>query len=64
MDRRKFLAIGAASAGMSIVARAHETGYPHEHKPGGLVMPTGPLLSRKIPSTGETIYSINSGGNP
>jgi aryl-alcohol dehydrogenase-like predicted oxidoreductase len=61
MDRRKFLAIGAASAGMSIVAGAHETGYPHEHKPGGLVMPTGPLIKRKIPSTGETIPAIGLG---
>jgi diketogulonate reductase-like aldo/keto reductase len=62
MDRRKFLAIGAAaSAGMSIVAGGHETGFPHEHKPGGVVTPTSPLLKRKIASTGEMIPAIGLG---
>ncbi len=61
IDRRTFLAIGAASAGMSIAAGAHDTGHPHEHKPGGLVTPTAPLLKRKIPSSGQTIPAIGLG---
>ncbi len=61
IDRRTFLAIGAASAGMSIAAGAHETGFPHDHKPGGLVAPTGPLLKRKIPSSGHMIPAIGLG---
>ncbi len=61
MDRRTFLAIGAATAGMSIAASGHQTDYPHDHRPGGLVVPTGPLLERKIPSTGETIPAIGLG---
>ncbi len=61
IDRRTFLAIGAASAGMSIAAGAHETGFPHEHKPGGLVTPAAPLLNRKIPSSGHMIPAIGLG---
>jgi aryl-alcohol dehydrogenase-like predicted oxidoreductase len=61
IDRRTFLAIGAASAGMSIAAGSHETGYMHEHKPGGLVTPNGPLLKRKIPSSGHLIPAIGLG---
>ncbi len=61
IDRRTFLAIGAASAGMRIAAGAHETGFPHDHKPGGLESSSGPLLKRKIPSSGQMIPAIGLG---
>ena len=62
MDRRKFLAMGgvAAVAGADLAA-AHEIGAAHVHLPGGLVVPTGKLLMRRIPSSGETIPAIGLG---
>jgi aryl-alcohol dehydrogenase-like predicted oxidoreductase len=62
MDRRKFLAMGgvAAVAGTGISA-AHEDGSVHVHLPGGLTIPTGKLLMRRIPSSGETIPAVGLG---
>ena len=62
MDRRKFLAMGgvAAVAGAGVTA-AHEDGTNHIHLPGNLVVPTGKLLMRRIPSSGETIPAIGLG---
>jgi len=62
MDRRNFLALGGVAAvGTAALAGAHETGYPHEHLPDGTVLPTGKLLMRKIPSSGETLPVIGLG---
>lgn len=64
MDRRNFLAAGGAAAVGGVAATlgsAHETGYDHQHLPGGQVVPTGKLLMRKIPSSGETIPAIGLG---
>ena len=63
MDRRSFLAMGgvAAVGGATTLGQAHETGYQHEHLPSGAVVPTGKLLMRKIPSSGETIPAIGLG---
>jgi aryl-alcohol dehydrogenase-like predicted oxidoreductase len=62
MDRRTFLAMGgvAAVAGATTTS-AHETGYPHEHLPDGTEVPTGHLMMRRIPSTGEMIPAIGLG---
>src|SRR6187549_2499474 len=62
MDRRKFLAMGgvAAVAGAGVTA-AHEDGTNHIHLPGNLVVPTGKMLMRRIPSSGETIPAIGLG---
>jgi aryl-alcohol dehydrogenase-like predicted oxidoreductase len=62
MDRRSFLAMGgvAAVAGAA-PGSAHEIGFPHEHLPDGTALPLGPLLMRKIPSTGEAIPVIGLG---
>ncbi|HEX6637874.1 MAG TPA: aldo/keto reductase [Steroidobacteraceae bacterium] len=67
MDRRHFLALsgatmgGAAIGGASTLAGAHDTGFPHEHLPSGIPVPTGKLLRRTIPSTGETLPAIGLG---
>jgi aryl-alcohol dehydrogenase-like predicted oxidoreductase len=63
MDRREFLALsGVAAAGAAgTVARAHPLEYPHEHMRSGAAVPTGKLLQRKIPSTGETLPVIGLG---
>jgi diketogulonate reductase-like aldo/keto reductase len=59
MDRRKFIVVGTA-AGVG-AASAHYTGEPHEHRVGEFLVPSGPLLTRKIPSTGEAIPAIGLG---
>ena len=62
MDRRSFLAMGGVAAVTGATgAGGHETGYPHEHLADGTVVPTGQLLMRRIPSTGETIPAIGLG---
>jgi aryl-alcohol dehydrogenase-like predicted oxidoreductase len=62
MDRRNFLTLGGVAAVTGATAAgAHESGFGHEHLPGGLVVPTGQLLMRRIPSTGETIPAIGLG---
>jgi aryl-alcohol dehydrogenase-like predicted oxidoreductase len=63
MDRRNFLAMSgvAAIGGAASLGKAHETGYPHEHLPGGAEVPTGKLLMRKIPSSGEAIPAVGLG---
>lgn len=63
MDRRNFLAMtGVAAAGATgKIAGAHITDYPHDHLESGAVVPTGKLLMRKIPSSGETIPAIGLG---
>jgi aryl-alcohol dehydrogenase-like predicted oxidoreductase len=62
MDRRNFLAMGgvAAVAGTGIAA-AHVDGTQHFHLPGGLILPAGKQLMRRIPSSGETIPAIGLG---
>ncbi|MEJ0086233.1 MAG: aldo/keto reductase [Pseudomonadota bacterium] len=62
MDRRSFLAMGgvAAVAGAT-TAGGHDIGFPHEHLPDGTIIPTGSLLTRRIPSTGEAIPAIGLG---
>ena len=62
MDRRKFIAMsGVAAVAGTEIAAAHETGIPHIHLPGGLVLPVGKLLMRRIPSSGERIPAIGLG---
>jgi aryl-alcohol dehydrogenase-like predicted oxidoreductase len=64
MDRREFLALSgvAAVAGAGgTTAGAHEAEYPHSHLSNGAAVPTGKLLLRKIPSTGETLPAIGLG---
>jgi aryl-alcohol dehydrogenase-like predicted oxidoreductase len=63
MDRRNFLALSGAAAvgGTATLGSAHETGYPHEHLPTGAEVPTGKLLMRKIPSSGEAIPAVGLG---
>jgi aryl-alcohol dehydrogenase-like predicted oxidoreductase len=66
MDRRKFLALSGATVGgtAAALAMAQETA-PAAAEPlqlsDGTVVPTGKLLSRKIPSSGETIPAIGLG---
>ncbi len=62
MDRRNFLAMGgvAAVAGTGITA-AHVDGTQHIHLQGGLTIPAGKQLMRRIPSSGETIPAIGLG---
>jgi aryl-alcohol dehydrogenase-like predicted oxidoreductase len=62
MDRRDFLALGGVAAvGGVTLAAAHETDYPHQHLPNGTSVPTGKLLLRKIPSSGEALPVIGLG---
>jgi aryl-alcohol dehydrogenase-like predicted oxidoreductase len=62
MDRRNFLALSSASAvAGTTVGLAHENGTVHDHLLNGLVVPTGKLLMRSIPSSGETIPAIGLG---
>lgn len=61
MDRRNFLALGGAALGGGTIAGAHDIGFPHEHLPGGLVLPTGKLILRTIPSSGEKLPAIGLG---
>ena len=63
MDRRNFLAMtGVAAVGATGgIAGAHVTDYPHTHLPSGVPVPSGKLLMRKIPSSGETIPAIGLG---
>jgi aryl-alcohol dehydrogenase-like predicted oxidoreductase len=62
MDRRNFLTLGgvAAIAGPG-VGSAHFDGTSHEHIAGGLAVPTGKLLMRRIPSSGEMIPAVGLG---
>jgi len=52
---------GVAAVSGATAAGAHETGFPHEHLPDGTVVPTGQLLMRRIPASGETIPAIGLG---
>ncbi len=62
MDRRDFLAMGGIVAVTGATkAYSHETCCPHEHLPDGTIVPTGQLLMRRIPSSGETIPAIGLG---
>ena len=64
MDRRHFLAMtGVAAVGgaTSQLAGGHNAEYPHEHLPSGVAVPTGKLILRKIPSTGEMLPVIGLG---
>jgi aryl-alcohol dehydrogenase-like predicted oxidoreductase len=63
MDRRNFIALGGVAVGSAAgsLVQAHDTGYPHEHRPGGEVVPAGKLITRKIPSTGEALPAIGLG---
>src|SRR5689334_18931633 len=65
MDRRKFLVNSAAAIGgagaIAGTAGAHVTDYPHEHLPDGTAVPTGGLIQRKIPSSGESLPAIGLG---
>jgi aryl-alcohol dehydrogenase-like predicted oxidoreductase len=64
MDRRKFLTITGAAAAGSVannMAAGHDAEYPHTHLPGGAAVPTGKLLMRKIPSTGENLPAVGLG---
>jgi aryl-alcohol dehydrogenase-like predicted oxidoreductase len=58
MDRRNFLVLGSAAA---TAATAHDIGFPHEHFPSGVAVPTGKQLLRKIPSSGEMLPAIGLG---
>jgi aryl-alcohol dehydrogenase-like predicted oxidoreductase len=67
MDRREFLAISGAAVGgaAAAVAVAQSTApvpaEPPVKLPDGTVVPTGKLLTRKIPSSGEAIPAIGLG---
>src|SRR5688500_11711293 len=64
MDRREFLALGGVTAiggALSTVAGAHPADWSHQHLPSGAFVPTGKLLMRKIPSSGETLPAIGLG---
>jgi aryl-alcohol dehydrogenase-like predicted oxidoreductase len=62
MDRREFLAMSGVAAGSAgTLARTHPLEYPHEHLRSGAAVPTGKLLQRKIPSSGETLPVIGLG---
>ncbi|MBC8026822.1 MAG: aldo/keto reductase [Steroidobacteraceae bacterium] len=62
MDRRLFLTLSgmAAMTGASR-SEAHFTGQPHDHSPDGREIPLGPLIKRKIPSTGEELPAVGLG---
>jgi aryl-alcohol dehydrogenase-like predicted oxidoreductase len=62
MDRRRFLALGGVAAvSGATTAGGHETAAPHEHLSDGTIVPTGQLLMRRIPSSGEMIPAIGLG---
>jgi len=62
MDRRNFLAMGGATAvAATAITSAHDDGTIHTHLPSGQAVPTGKLLMRRIPSSGETIPAIGLG---
>ena len=64
MDRRKFLemsGVAAVGGASGTIASAHPLEWPHEHLASGAVVPTGKLLTRKIPSTGEALPVIGLG---
>jgi aryl-alcohol dehydrogenase-like predicted oxidoreductase len=62
MDRRRFLAMsGIAVAAGTGASSAHDDGTVHTHLPNGMVVPSGKLLLRKIPSSGEAIPAIGLG---
>jgi diketogulonate reductase-like aldo/keto reductase len=65
MDRRKFLALSGAVMGGTAAASAVAQNTPGASRPvtlsDGTVVPTGKLLSRTIPSSGETIPAIGLG---
>jgi aryl-alcohol dehydrogenase-like predicted oxidoreductase len=62
MHRRDFLVNTAAVVGgtATSLAGAHEIGFPHEHLPDGTIA-RGKLLTRAIPSSGESIPAIGLG---
>ncbi|MBC8024811.1 MAG: aldo/keto reductase [Steroidobacteraceae bacterium] len=62
MDRRNFLTFSgvAALAGVGSAA-GHQDGTVHEHDPKGGIVPPGPMLTRKIPSTGEMLPVVGLG---
>ena len=62
MDRRRFLALGGVVAVTgATTAGGHQSASPHEHLPDGTIVPTGQLLKRRIPSSGEEIPAIGLG---
>ena len=61
MDRRKFLAIGGATAVAGTrEALPHVTDYPHKHWPGDWIIPEQKLM-RRIPSSGEMVPAVGLG---
>jgi aryl-alcohol dehydrogenase-like predicted oxidoreductase len=62
MDRRNFLTLSGAAAMAGVgPAAAHDTGTAHEHDPDGAILPLGPMLKRKIPSSGEMLPAVGLG---
>jgi aryl-alcohol dehydrogenase-like predicted oxidoreductase len=61
MDRRAFLALSGVTAMGKAIAAAHEADYPHTHLPNGMEVPTGKLILRKIPSSGEMLPAVGLG---
>jgi len=62
MDRRNFLAMGSVAAvAATAITSAHDDGTVHTHLASGLAVPTGKMLMRRIPSSGETIPAIGLG---
>jgi aryl-alcohol dehydrogenase-like predicted oxidoreductase len=62
MDRRNFLAMsGVAAVAGTQTAMGHVTGWPHEHPPGDIALPTGKPILRKIPSSGEMLPVVGLG---
>ena len=62
MDRRNFLTLsGAAAVAGTTTSNAHFDGTIHEHQPDGTVVPAGPILKRRIPSSGEMLPVVGLG---
>jgi diketogulonate reductase-like aldo/keto reductase len=61
MDRRAFLALSGVAAMGETIAGAHEAEYSHSHLANGMAVPTGKLILRKIPSSGELLPAVGLG---
>jgi aryl-alcohol dehydrogenase-like predicted oxidoreductase len=62
MDRRNFLGMsGAVAVAGAHATAAHDDGTVHWHMEDGTAVPTGKLLMRRIPSSGENIPAIGLG---